>query len=181
MSTPSPKKIVIAGAFQILCLIAMIAWAALPVLTGTEVLLQTRPVDPRDLFRGNYVALSYEINRLPLELLENAETDLSHITQGTPVFVRLLPSGKDQPWKVDRISLKPFSSGVFLRGKARYYPSDMIDIEYGLEAFYCPLEKAKSLERDFASGNLLGQIFIANGRSRLNDLVKWKSRESASP
>jgi uncharacterized membrane-anchored protein len=27
-----------------------------------EVLLQTRPVDPRDIFRGDYVTLSYDIS-----------------------------------------------------------------------------------------------------------------------
>lgn len=35
--------------------------------TGTEVILKTEPVDPRDLFRGDYVVLNYEISTLDLE------------------------------------------------------------------------------------------------------------------
>lgn len=37
---------------------------------GTPVLLKTEPVDPRSLFRGYYVDLNYEINRLELSRLE---------------------------------------------------------------------------------------------------------------
>ncbi len=177
MNPAFQKKIILAGAFQIVCLIAMIAWAALPVMIGTEVLLKTRPVDPRDLFRGNYVALQYDISQIPKELMDASEKEISYSDRGTPVFVRLVSSGPGQPWIADKVSLKPFDSGVFLKGKLRYFPSEALDIEYGLEAFYCPLEKAKQLEREFAAGNLLGKVYISNGRSRLSDLIKWQSRE----
>ena len=32
---------------------------------GAEVTLQTRPVDPRDLLRGDYVVLRYDISEVP--------------------------------------------------------------------------------------------------------------------
>ena len=35
------------------------------VAFAQHVLLRVAPVDPRDLFRGQYVALSYDISRLP--------------------------------------------------------------------------------------------------------------------
>ena len=35
--------------------------------SGTQITLQTVPVDPRDLFRGEYVALQYDISRLTVE------------------------------------------------------------------------------------------------------------------
>jgi GDYXXLXY protein len=38
---------------------------------GTEVTLQTRPVDPRDLLRGDYVVLGYDISQLPAGSLLN--------------------------------------------------------------------------------------------------------------
>ena len=37
------------------------------LLTGKEVLLKTVPVDPRDLFRGDYVVLRYDISTIDLE------------------------------------------------------------------------------------------------------------------
>jgi len=54
--------------------------------TGEEVLLKTTPVDPRDLFRGDYVILNYEISRLNLDSLE---TDTSELKGGDRVFVAL--------------------------------------------------------------------------------------------
>ena len=52
---------------------------------GTEVTLQTRPVDPRDFLRGDYVVLSYEISSLPAGALK----DTPSAGPGTPVFVKL--------------------------------------------------------------------------------------------
>ena len=38
--------------------------------TGREITLPIVPVDPRDLFRGEYVRLGYDIGRVPLRLLD---------------------------------------------------------------------------------------------------------------
>ena len=44
--------------------IALIVYDRVGVLReGSEVLLQTRPVDPRDFLRGDYVVLNYQISR----------------------------------------------------------------------------------------------------------------------
>jgi uncharacterized membrane-anchored protein len=37
--------------------------------SGKEVLLSTVPIDPRDLFKGDYVTLSYDINAIDLNLV----------------------------------------------------------------------------------------------------------------
>ena len=34
---------------------------------GRTILLETRPVDPRDLLRGDYLILRYKINDVPLK------------------------------------------------------------------------------------------------------------------
>ncbi|HEY8899147.1 MAG TPA: GDYXXLXY domain-containing protein, partial [Chthoniobacterales bacterium] len=52
-------------AFQILGLVALYAWQS--QTPGPRYLLQTRPVDPRDLLRGDYVILGYEISTPPKE------------------------------------------------------------------------------------------------------------------
>ncbi len=53
---------------------------------GSEVTLQTRPVDPRDFLRGDYVVLNYEITNLPAGALKDAPSQ----GRGTPVFVKLV-------------------------------------------------------------------------------------------
>ena len=59
---------------------------------GTVVLLESGPVDPRDLLRGDYVILSHKISVLPAALFA-AGVPQRH-TGGTPVFVRLEKRGE---------------------------------------------------------------------------------------
>src|SRR5258708_2650618 len=60
------QPILFAGVcLQALVLIAMIAIHAAPYLVGERIVLKVVPIDPRDVFRGDYVILGYEINRLP--------------------------------------------------------------------------------------------------------------------
>jgi uncharacterized membrane-anchored protein len=48
-------------------LAAMITDKQWTLNTGTPVVLQTEPVDPRSLFMGDYARLAYPINRLRLD------------------------------------------------------------------------------------------------------------------
>ena len=43
-------------------LVAMVAMKQWTLTTGTPVVLETKPVDPRSLFRGDYVRLNYAIS-----------------------------------------------------------------------------------------------------------------------
>ncbi len=57
--------LVIGASAQLVVLIGMIVLRSIPYFGGQTVLLQVQPVDPRDMFRGDYVVLSYEFSRLP--------------------------------------------------------------------------------------------------------------------
>ena len=52
-------------AAQLAFLIGFIGVREVALRTGTEVVLQTVPVDPRSLLQGDYAILDYEIARLP--------------------------------------------------------------------------------------------------------------------
>ena len=52
-------------AAQLAVLIGFIGLREVALRTGTEVVLQTVPVDPRSLLQGDYAILDYEIARLP--------------------------------------------------------------------------------------------------------------------
>jgi len=60
-------KIMLLVVVQITALAAMIADKQWTLNTGTPVVLQTEPVDPRSLFRGDYARLAYPISRLCLD------------------------------------------------------------------------------------------------------------------
>ena len=62
-SIPRPLLFALAAVIQV-GLIAVMVYDRVRVLReGTEVTLQTRPVDPRDFLRGDYVVLNYEITQ----------------------------------------------------------------------------------------------------------------------
>ncbi len=54
---------------QVALLVGIIAYRQYWVATGERILLRTAPVDPRDLFRGDYVNLRYDISTLDLNAL----------------------------------------------------------------------------------------------------------------
>ena len=60
--------------------------------TGRIIRVETRPVDPRDLLRGDYVTLGYDMNSLPLDKIARPPAP-GQWKAGTPVFVELEPDG----------------------------------------------------------------------------------------
>jgi len=41
-----------------------ILYLSFPLLTGTDVILKTQPVDPFDLLRGQYLIINYDISTI---------------------------------------------------------------------------------------------------------------------
>ena len=62
-------KFIVIVMLQVILLTGMIAYRQHWVSTGERILLRTMPVDPRDIFRGDYVNLSYEITNIDLDAL----------------------------------------------------------------------------------------------------------------
>lgn len=82
--------------------------------SGTVVYLRTAPVDPRDVFRGDYVQLSYDINRIPLALADaglRAQKDRN----GLRVYASLAVDERAVA-SVTALHMQPPDSGVYLRG-----------------------------------------------------------------
>ncbi len=68
-------------------------------------LLETRPVDPRDLLRGDYLTLNYKISDVPLDLFTPPQTN--GLPPGQTIYVALEPRG--QFHEVVRASTEPIN------------------------------------------------------------------------
>jgi uncharacterized membrane-anchored protein len=122
---------------------------------GREVLLKVAPVDPRDLLRGEYVRLGYDISRIPTDLL--VAPPKASATIGNEIYVRLRKGG-DGFWQASRASLDhplpdaPSAGEVDIRGFAydgqNLEAGSSIGVEYGLERFYLPEGEGRAIERD---------------------------------
>jgi len=78
-------KFIVLILIQVLLLTGMIIYRQYWVHTGQRIILVTEPVDPRDIFRGDYVRLSYEISRLDLNKLGVKE----RFKRGEKIYVHL--------------------------------------------------------------------------------------------
>ncbi|MBI2208258.1 GDYXXLXY domain-containing protein [Candidatus Woesearchaeota archaeon] len=107
----------IAGVF-----ILYLSW---PLLTGTTVILKTQPVDPFDIFRGQYMTINYEISNVELP---------EEIKEGDNVYV-LLKEGDDKIWHAERVSPNKPDNGVFIKGTARQSWRGLT-VEYGIEQYF---------------------------------------------
>ncbi len=58
------RKLAIVVAVQLLILFGVLGFKQYTILTGTTVLLKVQPIDPRDLLRGDYATVRYDISRL---------------------------------------------------------------------------------------------------------------------
>lgn len=57
-----------AGTLSLAILSGLLVAHAWPLWTGEPIYLAVRPVDPRDLFRGDYVTLGYDVQQLALRV-----------------------------------------------------------------------------------------------------------------
>ena len=106
---------------------------------GQIVLLETRPVDPRDPLRGDFVRLNYNISDVPVKLFSSpVKTDLP---DGTKIFVALAPTGTNRFYEITRAGLESFppaAGEVLLRGKAMrsWRNTNSVHVEYGIEKYF---------------------------------------------
>jgi uncharacterized membrane-anchored protein len=126
---------------QVLWVIGTVAVQEAKLSQGTVVRLETRPVDPRDLLRGDYVILNYDVSTLDAKLFPIALTNPP--TAGTPVYVRLEPRGEFH--QAVEASLEPLAfeaNRPVLRGTVEstrsWAPNDSahVRVNYGIERFY---------------------------------------------
>ena len=123
---------------------------------GREVTFLVKPIDPRDLLRGDFIRLDYDISRIPASIIENApEGDFN--TKDGAIYVRVA-KGADTFWHPVSASLyepssKPLApEEVELRGQIEGLmtvgPNSTVAAEYGLERFYLPEGTGMAIQND---------------------------------
>jgi len=149
-----PKAVLFGVATSVQCalLILMVADRMQILREGSEITLQTRPLDPRDLLRGDYVTLGYDITQLaagPLAGQPSAE-------RNPVVFVKLAPDadGLYQAVSVHAAPVAVAAPEVLIRGRVSYSCGsngrmfcDKLTIRYGLESYFVPEGEGKKLEQ----------------------------------
>lgn len=143
-----------AALVQIALLVLMVTDRVQILRDGTEVKLQTRPIDPRDLLRGDYVVLGYDISQLPAGSLQNQPAGSRNPT----VFVKLAPNrdGIYEAVSVHAEAVAVASPEVLIRGRVAYGATcgnagrdfcEKLNIRYNLENYFVPEGEGRKLEQ----------------------------------
>jgi uncharacterized membrane-anchored protein len=142
---------VAAVALQVLLLLGLAGRHSYTLQTGRPIRLETAPVDPWEIFRGQYVSLNYKISQLEEGRITMAGAPYK---RGQRVWVTLRSA--DPYWIAVAVSdRRPLASGneVAVLGTVQWYMDDagpsgkaQVHIRYGIEQFYVPEGEGPKLE-----------------------------------
>lgn len=172
-TTDAPKKVKLYWLIIVIVIMAASLGALVLqneriVQDGEIVKLQTRPVDPRDWFRGDYVQLRYEISTIPTSLAEQfddkkvyvslAESEGKHIATG--------------------VYLSP-PEGLYVSGRARA-DHDSVFVTYDFDKLFVPEGEGRELEKAVRAGDLLIDLRVKNGRGVITGYELYGEHYDAS-
>jgi len=136
-------KFIIIVCLQVLLLFGIIAYREYWIATGDKVVLKTTPVDPRDIFRGDYVNLTYEITNLLLD----SQSQKPDFLPGQPIYVNF-DTAADGTSFAASVSKERQASGQFIQGRVRH--------EYSESKWGLTFQDDSGLKREFIQPWLQG-------------------------
>lgn len=166
--------LLIAAALQFGFLISTIGGRINLLTNGTQMTLKALPVDPRDLFRGDYVILNYNISTIKASEIKLPKD----LEPGQHIWVLMEPSKENPqaPWHAVSVLSKYDSqhAGHLIKGtiishhnrnpdwsKCTDTTCGYIRVSYGLGKFFLPEGTGKELEKARNAKNL--SVLIAIG------------------
>jgi uncharacterized membrane-anchored protein len=186
-------RIAAVALLQTLILCAMVGVRQWTLATGVPVVLETRPVDPRSLFSGDYVRLNYVVSDLRLDEL-SGDKDFH---ANDKIYVVLVPDG--EYWKaisVHHLRPEPGAGGTAIKATVTYVAENMWDpaqsksiqarnlrVKYGVEDYFVQEGTGRQLERPRADekvsiqiavdrfGNAGIRAVLVNGQSRFRETL----------
>lgn len=175
-ATPIVVKILLILFIQTLFLVAMVANKQLILSSDTIVILPTKPIDPRSLFRGDYVRLNYKINELQLDKLSGDKVfkrndtiyvvlqSLGNFWYSQAVYLSKNKLSKDfsEAMQSDQYAL---IQGVVKRVNNRYSDKSgsnvsTLQVSYGIENYFLPEGEGLKLERPAAGDKITLKIAL---------------------
>lgn len=168
MSSRRRAALLAAVAVQLAVPLGLAGLAAADLAFGRELRLVAQPVDPVDIFRGNYVVLRYEISTV---------TAVFSVRSGERVCVRL--HERDGAWTGDVGIPGTGDADDVICGRARSdaEAGSPVGVEYGIETYYASAERARELERSISRGELYTVIDLDDDGSARIERLEVGGRE----
>ena len=131
-------------------------YVSFPLLSQRTIILDTQPVDPFDLVRGQYIIIRYQINTIPT---------IADASEGDNVYVALEKDVNGTSQYTSASLSKP-DEGIFIAGEIQSIYNERMQVEYGIEQYF--------FERNarFDTRSMLVEAKLSKGGSaRINRLL----------
>lgn len=180
----------------ILAQVLILAWMAGQrewiLRTAPRIWLRTAPLDPRDLFRGDYVTLRYDIAAIGAEKFGPAlrdriaairaeEKGSGESGQELVIFTALRP-GDGGVMTVAQADLAPPASGPFIKGRIRkraMRSEPLTGVAYGIDAFFVEQGRGRALEQaPEGKGRLEMEVALGKDGTAMLTGYRWPEPET---
>lgn len=147
--------------------------------TGREISLKVIPIDPTDLFRGDYVILGYEISPVVVEKAKQGPLP-DAVTWGAPVYVTITPDAA-KGWISTGLSTS-FPANVapgdaVLKGVVTTIDGDQrsetrsVRVQFGIENYFVPEGEGREIEKKVREHQVEAVVAVgADGEAALKAL-----------
>jgi len=174
------KSFTIAVVIPVIILLGMAVQPVLTLFFGQEILLETRPFDPRDIFRGDYVNLSYKIEevaleKFPQELIELTGNDVNRLPKKMQKIYGVLKEESGH-MAIDYISFEKPKDRIYIKGRLPSYNvflygdkslDSPVFLNFGLDRYYVPENTGTALEKAARQGKIAARVKVFNGYALL--------------
>lgn len=147
--------------------------------SGREISLKVIPIDPTDLFRGDYVILGYEISPVVVEKAKQGPLP-DAVTWGAPVYVTITPDAA-KGWISTGLSTS-FPANVapgdaVLKGVVTTIDGDQrsetrsVRVQFGIENYFVPEGEGREIEKKVREHQVEAVVAVgADGEAALKAL-----------
>ena len=164
------KTVALAFTIPLLILLLLTIQPLLTVLWGQEITLETVPVDPVDLFRGDYVRLEYKINTVNVtkmpEQLNLKEPDYRQLNSRQLYAVLKKTGDYDE---VDYITLDKPKDQLYIKCNFDYFTgivknsSTGAHVNYHLDRYFVAENTGTKLEEQSRKGDVVARVKVFHG------------------
>lgn len=170
---------------QIALLSAMIFSNYLVIYQGEKIILQVEPVDPRSLFQGDYVQLSYAFSTIDLSTFNN-DINQDTIKRQDDIY---LVFDKQDDLSIPVLATQNkdlITDKLYIKGEIRYVTpaaltpnkfenlppqGPILHVDWNIEKYFVPEGKGKEIEEQIRNGVAYVEVALYKGKARVTNLI----------
>lgn len=155
-------------------------------ITGETIIVKTRAVDPRDLFRGDYVTLALDIDEIGSKQISsqsNAELYQKYREENNYyddiIWVALLEG--EAGYEPQNVYLSQPNQGVYLKAQIKHMTFDnskeeieSIRVTYYIDRYFVEENTGRALEDEIRNGDAYAKLKVKNGEAIIVEIVGEK-------